>query len=225
LERIVEVEAWTGRRARELRRALLLTQEEFAEHIHVGTRTVADWETAKFAAPLSMHAHRRLQNALEGSPASVRNQLASMLEREGTRLRSTIDGDPREAIMAAAHESAEDAASRPSCGSESIADLHDRTVAVARAYSSMPPLDVFVDTRAVRDLARVLTERTCRPSDLADLYVVLGQTNALMGSIAFDLGNWPAAATLARSATAYADLAGHNSLLAWTLGLQGTLGS
>ncbi|MBF8187465.1 hypothetical protein ITP53_17330 [Nonomuraea sp. K274] len=80
-----------------------------------------------------------------------------------------------------------------------------------------------MDARAVRDLARTLAQRTYRPSDLSDLYVVLGQTNALMGSIAFDLGNWQAAATLAKSATTYAELAGHSSLQAWALGLQGTL--
>ncbi|WP_433516495.1 helix-turn-helix domain-containing protein [Nonomuraea sp. CA-143628] len=220
----MEVDVWTGRTARALRHAMLLTQEAFAEHLHVGTRTVADWETTKLGRALSAHAHQVLYDTLNRAPVPARSRFAAVLEQEGTSLRrSTISDSPREVIMAAAHESAEDAASRASCGGESIADLHDRTAAAARAYSSRPPLDVFVDTRAVRDLACSLTECTRRPSDLADLYVVLGETNALMGSIAFDLGNWPAAATLARSATTYAELASHNSLMAWTLGLQGTL--
>jgi hypothetical protein len=132
--------------------------------------------------------------------------------------------DPRGVLMVAAHESAEDAALRSArCATESIADLNERTVAVARTYSARAPMIAFLDARAVRDLARTLAQRAHRPSDLADLYLVLGQVNALMGSIAFDLGNWQAAATLARSATAYAELAGHSSLQAWTLGLQGTL--
>ncbi|TDD17872.1 hypothetical protein E1294_26550 [Nonomuraea diastatica] len=84
-------------------------------------------------------------------------------------------------------------------------------------------MEVFANARAAQNLARTLVERTRRPSDLIDLYLVLGQANALMASIAFDLGNWQAAATLARSSTTYAELSGHGSLQAWTLGLQGTL--
>ncbi|RCG33353.1 hypothetical protein DQ384_00590 [Sphaerisporangium album] len=84
-------------------------------------------------------------------------------------------------------------------------------------------MTVFADARATRDLTRSLVEQTRRPSELIDLYFVMGKTNALMASIAFDLGNWQAAGTLANSATTYADLAGHRSLQAWALGLQGTL--
>ncbi|MEV0826418.1 helix-turn-helix domain-containing protein [Nonomuraea rubra] len=218
------IDVWTGRMAKTLRATLRLSQESFAQRLGVVTRTVANWE-AKHDQPLTVHAHDLLDTALHRAPDSVKARFAACLDLPSTRADVTVVGHhPREVLMAAAYESAEDAALRAgSCGLESIADLHDRTVAAARAYSSSPPLEVFVDTKAIRDLARTLTNRTHRPSNLADLYVILGQTNALMGSIAFDLGNWQAAASLARSATTYAELAGHGSLLAWALGLQGTL--
>lgn len=222
----MEVDVWTGRTAKALRGALCLTQERFAEDLRKSVRTIRGWESdAQLDKPLSCHAHEILREALHRASAATKRRFVTLVEQEAALLnRAAIYDDPREVLMVAAHESAEDAASRGlSCGAESIADLHDRTVAVARAYSSRPPLEVFVETRAVRNLACSLAERTRRPSDLADLYVVLGQANTLMGSIAFDLGNWPAAATLARSATTYADLSGHNSLLAWSLGLQATL--
>jgi len=44
-----------------------------------------------------------------------------------------------------------------------------------------------------------------------------------MSSIAFDLGHWDASRSLAESSTTYANIAGHSSLEAWTLGLQATL--
>jgi hypothetical protein len=44
-----------------------------------------------------------------------------------------------------------------------------------------------------------------------------------MASLAFDLGRWDCSRQLAASASTYADLAGHDSLVAWTRGLEATL--
>ena len=61
--------------------------------------------------------------------------------------------------------------------------------AAARCYSTRAPIEVFGAARRLRDVAQQLAERSRRPSELADLYVISGEANALMGSIAFDLGH------------------------------------
>ncbi|WP_127931674.1 helix-turn-helix domain-containing protein [Nonomuraea polychroma] len=137
----MEVDVWTGHTAKALRNTLHMTQEAFADHLQVAVRTVREWEkAARLDKPLSRHAHVVLGEALRKASASAMRRFVILAEQKATHVnRAAIYDDPREVLMAAAHESAEDAASKGvSCGSESIADLHDRTVVVARAYSSRP---------------------------------------------------------------------------------------
>lgn len=94
---------------------------------------------------------------------------------------------------------------------------------IARGYDSDSRATAFKHAQAMRELASRLADTTRRPSELADIYLALGQLNALMASLAFDLASWDAAEHLARAATRYADLARHSSLHAWTLGLEATL--
>ncbi|WP_254910265.1 hypothetical protein [Micromonospora sp. NBS 11-29] len=105
---------------------------------------------------------------------------------------------------------------------ESIEALQQDMALLARS-GGMAAFDTFSSARRLRDEARALAERTRRPGELADLFVVIGQGASLMASTAFDLGHWRESAALARAATQYADLAGHASLKAWTYGLQMTL--
>ncbi|MEU5940264.1 hypothetical protein ABZ807_13955 [Micromonospora sp. NPDC047548] len=105
---------------------------------------------------------------------------------------------------------------------DSIESLQDGMAVLARSFI-MTAFDVFTSARRLCNEARALAERTRRPRDLADLYVVIGQGTALMASTAFDLGHWNESAALARTSNQYADLAGQTSLVAWTFGLQMTL--
>ncbi|MFC6080739.1 hypothetical protein [Sphaerisporangium aureirubrum] len=216
------IDLWTGRKAGILRSALRLSVEAFAHHLGIGVRTVAKWDAEPDIVP-QPSMQQVLDLTLEQAAETAKARFALLMEAGESRSFGARP-QPREVMLAAAQESAQDAALRAAhCDADSIEDLHDQVVSVARAYSSRAPMAVFAEARATRDLARSFVERTRRPSELMDLYFVLGKTNALMASIAFDLGNWQAAATLARSATTYADLAQHGSLQAWTLGLQGTL--
>lgn len=139
-----------------------------------------------------------------------------------TRSSGSID-QRGEAFMTAAHESSQDAVLRAAHTSDALTTMRSQMIATARRYSHRAPISVFTDARHTRNLAYQIADRTRRPSELADLYVVAGTANALMASIAFDLGHWDAARSLAESATAYADLGGHASLEAWTWGLQASL--
>ena len=94
---------------------------------------------------------------------------------------------------------------------------------IAHSYDAESRTVAFQQARAARDLALALVERTCRPNELADLYLILGQVNALMASLAFDLDRWQASEHLSGAATTYADMSGHASMKAWTLGLEATI--
>ena len=94
---------------------------------------------------------------------------------------------------------------------------------IAHSYDAESRTVAFQQARAARDLALALVERTCRPNELADLYLILGQVNALMASLSFDLDRWQASEHLSGAATTYADMSGHASMKAWTLGLEATI--
>src|SRR6266508_906185 len=222
------VDVWTGRRASALRAALRMSNESFAGHLGAAVRTVAQWD-AKPDTVLSPTMQAVLDRAFEQASESARSRLALLCDATATVLAGpTGHAVPQLAagavdITGSARESASDAALRVARISDAVDSIRNQLIATARRYSHRPPISVFADAREVRNLAYRLAERTHRPSELVDLYVVAGDANALMSSIAFDLGHWDAARTLAESGTSYADLAGHASLEAWTWGLQATL--
>jgi hypothetical protein len=103
-------------------------------------------------------------------------------------------------------------------GPESICLLWDEMTEVARA-ANRSAYDTFMTAQRVRRRAVKVAEQARRPGTLSDLYAIAGQATALTASTAFDLHRWASSAALARSAVSYAEMAGHDSLHAWTLGL------
>lgn len=216
------VDRWTGRRAITLAAALRMSWEEFADKLGASARTVSYWDQRPDTVP-SGPLQAALDTRYEQASDSERARFWVLLG-QGQPEAEASDAAGADVFLAAAHESAADAVLRAAeCGADSLDNLRDQVVRVARAYSARPPMEVFGVARQVRDLAVQLADRCRRPRELADLYALSGQANALMSSIAFDLGRWDAAVTLAQSASTYADLAGHASLLTWTLGLRATL--
>jgi len=130
--------------------------------------------------------------------------------------------DVGELVVAAAHESADRAASDagrtvPDVG---ISQLREDVRRLARIYSEVPPLAFLAESRRMRDLGFWMAERTGRPGQSAELYLAIGQTCALMSVASFDLAVWPAAVVQAHAAVVYAELAGYRSLEAWAHGMQ-----
>jgi transcriptional regulator with XRE-family HTH domain len=223
------VATWTGEQAHALRIAWRLTIEEFAGKLGIAARTVAKWEgDACFVPALAMQ--EILDSALEQTPAPVRLRFAVLRGPGGQPL---PDGgsvlpqvaaqqgaaNPATAIDAAAEDADTDhltLAAEPGTGS--LAWLWEESKQIARA-ANRPPVETFTAARRARYHALQLAGRTRRPDVLTDLHAMSGQATALMASTAFDLNHWDAAAKLARSAVDYAQLSGHASLQAWTLGL------
>ena len=220
------VDVWTGGSASALRMALRMSNESFAAHLGAAVRTVANWEASLHVVP-SPTMQAVLDTALEQAPATAQARFASLRGQQSSDLAVLDPTFPepgeQDGILDSARTSATDAALRAGRVSDAVDAVRSQLSAIARRYSHRSPIDVFADSRELRDVTYRLAERTHRPSELADLYVVAGGTNALMGSIAFDLGHWDAARTLVEAATTYAEIAGHRSLEAWTWGLQATL--
>jgi Helix-turn-helix len=73
---------WTGREARLLREALLLTQRGFAERLGLGPSTVSDWEAQDLAVRLRKSSQQRLDAELARAPREARERFEHALARE-----------------------------------------------------------------------------------------------------------------------------------------------
>jgi hypothetical protein len=74
---------------------------------------------------------------------------------------------------------------------------------------------VFAQAKRARDLTYRMLERTRRPTQVSDLYLIAGQLSGLMAGISFDLGHSDAAAEQARAALIYGQVIDHGTLRAW----------
>lgn len=76
------VDAWTGRTACALQNALRLSNELFAERLGIAPRTVAAWHQKSNLRPNS-EMQRRLDNALDRAPESVKERFAQLADAAG----------------------------------------------------------------------------------------------------------------------------------------------
>ncbi|WP_344807756.1 helix-turn-helix domain-containing protein [Microlunatus ginsengisoli] len=198
-----------------------MSQETFAEKVGVGVRTVSKWHQHPDSELRPVTA-AMLDTFVENLDPGARRRFS--LAMAGVSITALARLDESDWLLAAAADASLDALSRSSqVGPEVLPDLIQHVMQIARGYDSASRTAAFRHAQAMRQLAAHLADTTSRPSELADIYLALGQLDALMASLAFDLGSWEAAAQLARASTRYADLAGHTSLHAWTLGLEATL--
>lgn len=131
----------------------------------------------------------------------------------------TVSGD---LLTEVAEESAEDLAAIECAvlGPTTLEQAYDDVVRLARNYSRTPPATTLIEAVRVRRRVRSLLNRTARPSQQHDLYLLLGQLCALMAVTSFDLGDSAAAMSHARTAWGYGEHIDHNGLRAWARGTQ-----
>ncbi|MFF0874486.1 hypothetical protein [Micromonospora aurantiaca (nom. illeg.)] len=217
------MDQWTGRLACALQAAAGMTNEGFAGWLGIAVRTVAYWHSRPETVPGNAN-QEVLNAAFDRLSDAVRSRFLHNLN-SGAGKEGSLRGGPAvgDVVSDAADAIVNDSLlSSIGVPHESIEALQQDMALLARS-GGMAAFDTFSSARRLRDEARALAERTRRPGELADLFVVIGQGASLMASTAFDLGHWNESAALARAATQYADLAGHASLKAWTYGLQMTL--
>ncbi|HEY6421871.1 MAG TPA: hypothetical protein VIY28_01220, partial [Pseudonocardiaceae bacterium] len=126
-----------------------------------------------------------------------------------------------ELIVNAGRESVEHAIKAASALDPSALEhLHDAAQRAARAYYVTPPLAMLTDLVRLRDTVYEQLDRTHKPRQQAELYLLAGQGCGLLSSVCWDLGNPEVAEEQARSAHTYGSVIDHPSLCAWARALQ-----
>jgi hypothetical protein len=125
-------------------------------------------------------------------------------------------------LMAAAEESARFAAraEASNVGPHTLEQLESDVRRIIEAYPSRPVDASFVDVRVLRDRAFEFLEGRQPPAYTRDLYLAAGVLCGVLANACFDLGNFRAAETQARTAFLCGELAGHNGLRSWVRGTQ-----
>ena len=216
------IEQWTGARATALRQAMRLTNEAFASKLGVSVRAVAKW-SAQPHVTLSPDSQQMLDTVLDQLADQDRERFWVLVAPAKPPLLQPATNVSEWILLAAAESSADALLRSGRVSANALPGLIQHVMLIARNYDNESRLSAFRHALAMRNVAVKLADNTHRPSELSDIYLALGQLNALMASLTFDLGNWLATAPMARAASHYAELAGHTSLQAWTAGLEATL--
>ncbi|MGW4922787.1 DNA-binding protein [Streptomyces parvulus] len=103
-----------------------------------------------------------------------------------------------------AHDGA-DATAAASISDNTIDDLRDQVVSLARRYHSLSPINAYEAADQLRLEVERHRDRTQVPFQQQTLMILNGQTAALLAVAAFDLGYFPSARTLARAAAVYGE--------------------
>lgn len=86
------VSEWTGLRANALRHALRMSNEAFAEHLGVASRTVANWSMRSEMRP-GTESCAILDTALAQAPKDIRSRFASLVESREASLADHAPGE------------------------------------------------------------------------------------------------------------------------------------
>lgn len=119
-------------------------------------------------------------------------------------------------VLTAAHDAGERAwqAEQRGIGDSTLEQFHADVTRLSRDYMTASPLPLFREMRRVRDRMHEVLDQRIWPRDRAEIYVLVGCANGLMGCVAADLGHAAAAAELARAGWAHALVTGHRPLMA-----------
>ncbi|RKT06035.1 hypothetical protein BX286_4071 [Streptomyces sp. 3211.6] len=99
-----------------------------------------------------------------------------------------------------------------------IDQLRDDVAALATAYATLPPFDVFRTAKGLRRDAEYQRGATQVPAQQQELLILAGQACALLSTAAFDLGALDDATRLARSAALYGETARFDPMRAYATG-------
>jgi hypothetical protein len=206
-----------------------LEQLAHAEHL-----ALSDF-CARFAragAEIGENAHvspRQAKRWLAGDGGQPRPQSRRVLEHWWGEPVAALFGPPddlsapvlvtatlEDLLMTTGRESAEHAlASAAALDPAAMEALHAESGRLARAYYTAAPLVLLGELVRLRDTVYAQLDRTHKPRQRAELYLIAGQVCGLLSSVAFDLGHSDTAEELARAAYTYGNVIDHPSLCTW----------
>lgn len=194
-------------------------------------------EFAKQASQLGERAEvsdRSAKRWLRGDPGMPRAISCRVLEAWFDEPVEQLLGPPRSAVgksnvseqevlVNAARESVEHAIEASSALDPSALEhLHAAAGNAARAYLVTPPLVLLSDLVSLRDTIYNQLDRTHKPRQQAELYLLAGEICGLLSSVSWDLGHPEVAEEHARAAYTYGSVIDHASLQSWARALQVT---
>lgn len=137
---------------------------------------------------------------------------------------TVVSRTEEELIVNAGRESAEHAIRAASALDPSALEhLNEAARRAARAYYVSPPLAMLTDLVRLRDTVYEQLDRTHKPRQQAELYLIAGLVCGLLSSVSWDLGHSEVAEEQARAAHTYGSVIDHPSLCAWARALQATV--
>jgi len=136
----------------------------------------------------------------------------------------TVPVTEEELIVNAGRESVEHSIEAASALDASALDqLHGAAQRAARDYYVAPPLALLTDLVQLRNTVYQQLDRTHKPRQQAELYLIAGQACGLLSSVSWDLGYSDVSDEQARAAHTYGSVIDHPSLCAWARALQVTV--
>lgn len=137
---------------------------------------------------------------------------------------ATLDDVGGDVVAEAGRQSVEHAIDAASALDPSALEhLHATAQRAATAYLVTPPLEMLTGLVQLRDTVYAQLDRTHKPRQQAELYLLAGQVCGLLSSVSFDLGHPGVAEEQARAARTYGSIIDHPSLSAWACALQVTV--
>jgi len=120
-------------------------------------------------------------------------------------------------VQMTAHEGSDHAerAEQRDIGNATLEQLHADVTRLSQQSMTGEPFPLFREMRRVRNRMYAALDRNLWPRDQAELYFLLAATNALMSTVADDLGYRSAAEELARAGWAYAVVIDHRPSMAF----------
>lgn len=212
-------------RLEQLARAAHLTNREFLVRFQ------------EAAGELDVKAHvseRQAKRWLAGASEAPRAESRRVLEHWWGESVDRLLGPP-EAVMSAVvpeeeyvtdagRQSVEHAIQAASALDPSALEhLHAAAQNMAHAYYVAQPLTLFTDLIRLRDTLYDQLDRTHKPRQQAQLYLLAGQVCGLLSTVSWDLGHAAVAAEQARAAYTYGNVIDHPSLCAYARSLQVTV--
>lgn len=185
------------------------------ESVHVSERTAKRWLAGD--APLPRTQSCRVLEHWFGEPVE------RLLGPPETGVACT-ELTEEELLVNAGRESVEHAIEAASALDPSA--LEHLTAAAGRAahaYYVAPPLAMLTDLVQLRDTIYEQLDRTHKPRQQAELYLLAGQVCGLLSSVSWDMGHADVAEEQARATHTYGSVIDHPSLCAWARALQVTV--
>ncbi|WP_146073812.1 hypothetical protein [Amycolatopsis sp. CA-126428] len=183
--------------------------------LHVSERTVKRWFSGDAPTPQAVSC-RVLEHWWQESVERLLGPAELALKGTAVTEEELVVNTGRESV-----EHAIEAAS--ALDPSALEHLYSAAEYAAQAYYVTPALPMLTDLIKLRNTVYEQLDRTHKPRQQSDLYLVAGLACGLLSSVSWDLGHAEVAQEQARAAHTYGSVIDHPSLMAWARALQVTV--